>query len=152
MSRIDSLPRRTLLKLPAALGLAACLLGAAGAAVAQGPRNFATLAMVGEPQTLDPMASTADLVGTIMQHVYETLYTFDAKWNVVPMLAETMPKISADGKTYAITLRKGVMLHNGRELNADDVVASLQRWMDQSPRGKAVGKEIETLKAKGPRS
>lgn len=117
---------------------------------AQGPRNFATLAMVAEPQTLDPMASTADLVGTIMQHVYETLYTFDAKWNVVPMLAETMPKISADGKTYAITLRKGVMLHNGRELNADDVVASLQRWMDQSPRGKAVGKEIETLKAKGP--
>jgi hypothetical protein len=30
---------------------------------AQGPRNFATLAMVAEPQTLDPMASTADLVG-----------------------------------------------------------------------------------------
>ena len=29
---------------------------------AQGPRNFATLAMVAEPQTLDPMASTADLV------------------------------------------------------------------------------------------
>ncbi|WP_447747009.1 ABC transporter substrate-binding protein [Variovorax boronicumulans] len=117
---------------------------------AQGPRNFATLAMVAEPQTLDPMASTADLVGTIMQHVYETLYTFDAKWNVVPMLAEGMPKISADGKTYAITLRKGVALHNGRELTADDVVASLQRWMDQSPRGKAVGKEIESLKAKGP--
>ncbi len=117
---------------------------------AQGSRNFATLAMVAEPQTLDPMASTADLVGTIMQHVYETLYTFDAKWNVVPMLADTMPKISADGKTYAITLRKGVMLHSGRELTADDVVASLQRWMDQSPRGKAVGKEIESLKAKGP--
>jgi hypothetical protein len=74
---------------------------------AQGPRNFATLAMVAEPQTLDPMASTADLVGTIMQHVYETLYTFDAKWNVVPMLAEGMPKISADGKTYAITLAQG---------------------------------------------
>ena len=45
-----------------------------------------------------------------------------------------MPKISADGKTYAITLRKGVKLHNGRELNADDVVASLQRWMEQSRR------------------
>ena len=113
-------------------------------------RNYATLAMVAEPQTLDPMASTADLVGTIMQHVYETLYTFDAKWNVVPMLAEAMPKISPDGKSYAITLRKGVMLHNGRELTADDVVASLQRWMDQSPRGKAVGKEIDSLKAKGP--
>src|SRR5215207_1677079 len=136
--------------------LGACLLGLAGLSVvpapvqAQGARNFATLAMVAEPQTLDPMASTADLVGTIMQHVYEPLYTFDAKWNVVPMLAEAMPKISADGKTYAVPLRKGVMLHNGRELNADDVVASLQRWMEQSPRGKAVAKEVESLKAKGP--
>ena len=50
--------------------------------------------MIGEPQTLDPMASTADLVGTIMQHVYEPLYTFDANWNVVPMLAESMPAVS----------------------------------------------------------
>jgi hypothetical protein len=61
---------------------AAALLGSAASSYAQAPRNYATLAMVGEPQTLDPMASTADLVGTIMQHVYETLYTFDAKWNV----------------------------------------------------------------------
>ena len=122
---------------------------AAPTAVAQTPRNYATLAMVAEPQTLDPMASTADLVATIMQHVFEPLYTFDAKWNVVPMLAESMPKISADGKSYSITLRKGVMLHNGRELNADDVVASLQRWIEQSPRGKAVGSQIESLKAKG---
>ena len=145
-----ALPRRALLQRPVALALAACLSAASGAALAQAPRNYATLAMVAEPQTLDPMASTADLVGTIMQHVYETLYTFDAKWNVVPMLAEGLPKVSADGKSYSITLRKGVMLHNGRELNADDVVASLTRWMEQSPRGKAVSKELESIKANGP--
>jgi len=137
------------------LGLAAAaaaLLGSAASSYAQAPRNYATLAMVGEPQTLDPMASTADLVGTIMQHVYETLYTFDAKWNAVPMLAETLPKVSADGKTYTIALRKGVLLHSGRELNADDVVASLQRWMEQSPRGKALAKELDSLQTKGPLS
>ena len=140
--------RRTVLH--GALVLTAVLAALSPSAQAQGTRNFATLAMVAEPQTLDPMASTADLVGTIMQHVYETLYTFDAKWNVVPMLAEAMPKVSADGKTYTIALRRGVMLHNGRELNADDVVASLQRWMDQSPRGKAVAKQLASLKATGP--
>jgi len=134
--------------------LGATLLGAACAALplsamAQA-RTHATLAMVAEPQTLDPMASTADLVGTIMQHVYETLYTFDAKWNVVPMLAESLPKVSADGKTYSIALRKGVMLHSGRELNADDVIASLRRWIEQSPRGKAVGGQIDSLTAKSP--
>jgi len=146
-----ALPRRAFVQRPVLLALAATVLSAAGgAALAQAPRNFATLAMVAEPQTLDPMASTADLVGTIMQHVFEPLYTFDAKWNVVPMLAEAMPKISADGKTYSISLRKGVMLHSGRELNADDVVASLQRWMETSPRGKAVGKELESIKATSP--
>ena len=147
MSNAHSASRRTLVR-HALLAAAACAAFAGGSAFAQ-PRNHATLAMVAEPQTLDPMASTADLVGTIMQHVYEPLYTFDAKWNVVPMLAEAMPKVSADGKNYTITLRKGVMLHSGRDLNADDVVASLQRWMEQSPRGKAVGKEVESIKAKG---
>ena len=141
------LSRRSLARHALAAAAVFALFGS-GAALAQ-PRNFATLAMVGEPQTLDPMASTADLVGTIMQHVYEPLYTFDAKWNVVPMLAEALPKVSPDGKSYSITLRKGVMLHSGRELNADDVVASLQRWMEQSPRGKAVAKEVDSIKAKG---
>ena len=109
----------------------------------------ANLAMVGEPQGLDPMISTADLVGTIMQHVYEPLYTFDGNWNIAPMLAEGMPTVSKDGLTYTIALRKGVKFHNGREMTADDVVASLQRWMELSPRGKAVGKEMAALTAKG---
>ena len=112
-------------------------------------KSALNLAMVAEPSTLDPMASTADLVGTIMQHVYEPLYTFDANWKMVPMLAEGMPKISADGKKYNITLRKGVMLHNGRELNSEDVVLSLKRWMEVSPRGKALSKEVIDLTAIG---
>jgi peptide/nickel transport system substrate-binding protein len=45
-----------------------------------------------------------------------------------------------------------VKFHNGRELTSDDVVASLQRWMELSPRGKAVGKEVASLTAKGPLS
>jgi peptide/nickel transport system substrate-binding protein len=142
------LGRRRLLSLVAvssALGFT--LMGASMAAPVKG--GAANLAMVGEPQGLDPMTSTADLVGTIMQHVYEPLYTFDANWGIAPMLAESLPVVSKDGLSYSITLRKGVMLHNGRELNADDVVASLTRWMELAPRGKAVGKEVASLTAKG---
>src|SRR5258708_4083194 len=112
----------------------------------------ANIAMIGEPQTLDPMASTADLVGIITQHVYELLYTFDANWNVTPMLAESMPAISKDGLAYTIPLRKGVKFHNGKEMSSDDGVASLNRWMDTAPRGKAVAKEVKSLEAKGPYS
>ena len=131
------------------LALAGCLLAAThGAWAAPAKGGAVNLAMVGEPQGLDPMITTADLVGTIMQHVYEPLYTFDANWNVAPMLAEGMPQVSKDGLVYTIPLRKGVKFHNGREMTADDVVASLQRWMELSPRGKAVGKEVASLTAK----
>lgn len=131
-----------------AAGLAALVaMGGMTPALAQ---TSANLAMIGEPQSLDPMASTADLVGVIMQHVYEPLFTFDDKWAVKPMLAADMPAISADGKTYTIQLRKGVKLHNGRDLDSDDVVASLKRWVDMTPRGKALAKSITAITAKGP--
>ena len=136
------LPRRHLLSL-----LLAALPLATMAAPPKG--GAANLAMIGEPQSLDPMASTADLVGTIMQHVYETLYTFDSKWNAIPMLADGMPRVSADGLTYSINIRKGVKLHSGRDLDAQDVVASLKRWMDMAPRGKSIGKDTVSLDAKG---
>ena len=99
---------------------------------------------------MDVQSTPADLVCIIMQHVFETLYTFDAKSNLVPMLAEGLPKVSADGKVYSIALRKGVKLHSGRELDAEDVAASLKRWMEVSPRGKSVSAQVESLSAKGP--
>jgi len=135
----------------AIVAAAAALAFASGSALAAPAKGgAANLAMIGEPQTLDPMASTADLVSIIMQHVYEPLYTFDGNWNVAPMLAESMPTISKDGLVYTIPLRKGVKFHNGKEMTSDDVVASLNRWMDMAPRGKAVAKEVKSLEAKGP--
>lgn len=125
-------------------------LGATGTGWAQAGKSALNLAMVAEPPTLDIQSTPADLVCIIMQHVYEPLFTFDAKSALVPMLAQDMPKISADGKLYTIALRKGVMLHSGRELNADDVVASLKRWFEVSPRGKSVGGQVADLAAKGP--
>src|SRR5665647_2934401 len=123
-------------------GTALLPIGAQAQTLSKSPLN---LAMIGEPPSLDPMASTADLVTIIMQHVYEPLYTFDANSKIVPMLAEGLPEVSADGKRYSITLRKGVQLHNGRELNAEDVMASLKRWMEMSPRGNSVSKEVAVL-------
>ena len=112
--------RRALL---AALGVVAALALPVSAS-AQG-KSALNLAMVAEPPTLDVQSTPADLVCIIMQHVYETLYTFDANANLVPMLADGMPKVSADGKLYTIALRKGVKLHSGREVaGADQAVVA----------------------------
>ncbi|WP_438618334.1 ABC transporter substrate-binding protein [Oryzifoliimicrobium ureilyticus] len=107
------------------------------------------VAIIGEPPTLDPMASTADVVGMTTQHIFETLFTFDAKWNVVPLLAETMPTVSADGKTYDIDLRKGIKFHDGSTMTSADVVASLERWTKLASRGKQVAPYIASINAQG---
>jgi len=142
--------RRDLAKFIAGAGLLATL-PAGSQALAQGAKS-ANLAMIGEPQSLDPMASTADLVSTIMMHVYESLYTFDKDLNAQPMLAAAMPKVSADGKLYEIEIRKGVKLHSGRDLDVEDVIASLNRWIAMTPRGKSVGANVDKLEAKGSHS
>lgn len=139
--------RRELARFLAGAGALAMLPFGAGAQ-AQGAKS-ANLAMIGEPQSLDPMASTADLVSTIMMHVYESLYTFDKDLNAQPMLATGMPKVSNDGKLYEIEIRKGVKLHNGRDLDVEDVIASLKRWLEMTPRGKSVNASVEKIEASG---
>ena len=54
------------------------------------------------------------------------------------------------GKRYVIQIRKGVRFHNGKELEAADVVASLRRWGAVSSTGKTIFKGVEAVEAKGP--
>jgi peptide/nickel transport system substrate-binding protein len=99
-SRVSAAPSPPGCRRPGAGALAATVVAGAQLSAPRSlrfPGGAANIAMIGEPQTLDPMSLTADLVGTIMQHVYELLYTYDANSNVVPMLAESMPAVSGNG-------------------------------------------------------
>ena len=107
------------------------------------------VATIGEPPTLDPMASTADVVGMTTQHIFETLFTYDDQWNVVPLLAEAMPEISEDGTVYDIKLRDNVPFHDGTIMDSSDVVAAIERWMDIASRGKQAAPYIKDVTATG---
>jgi len=61
--------------------------------------------------------------------VYEPLITYDDDLKPQPLLAETWDQ-SSDAKQIAITLRKGVQFHNGREVTSDDVIYNLNRILD----------------------
>ncbi|MDX8493233.1 ABC transporter substrate-binding protein [Mesorhizobium sp. VK22B] len=131
-----------------AASLAALVLSATGTAWAEPAKGgVIDVATIGEPPTLDPMASTADLVGIVTQHIYETLYTFDKDWGITPLLAADMPQISPDGLVYTIKLRTGVKFHDGSDMNSADVVASLQRWMKIATRGKQAAEVIASVDA-----
>lgn len=116
-------------------------------AQAQKSGGALNIATIGEPPTLDPMASTADLVGIISQHIFETLYTFGDGWKLVPLLAAEMPAITDGGKTYTIKLRQGVTFHDGSAMTSADVVASLKRWGEVAVRGKQAAAQIDSITA-----
>lgn len=115
------------------------------AAHAQQQGGVIKIATIGEPASLDPMMSATDLVGMISQHIFETLFTFDSKWNVTPLLAQSMPEVSSNGTIYTIKLRQDIKFHDGREMMANDVVASLKRWLDVASRGKQTAVYIKSV-------
>ena len=127
---------------------AAILVGSALAAPVHA--QAINVAIIGEPDTFDPMVSTKDVVSIVTQHFVETLYTFDGSWAVAPLLAVDLPEISDDGLTYAIALRQGITFHDGSGMDSADVVASLNRWLEVATRGKGVADKIDEIVATGP--
>lgn len=132
-------------RLALALALLAPLTGVPALAQSQKTDQVITVAIVGEPPTLDPAASTADVVSIVTQHMFETLFTFDGKWQVRPLLAAEMPTISEGGKVYDIALRTDVPFQDGSKMTADDVVASLDRWLKIASRGKSVADNVSSV-------
>ena len=92
-----------------------------------------------EPTSLD--AVKEELISTyhVVNQVYDGLVGFDSNLRIIPGLAESWT-VSRDGKQYLFTLRKGVRFHNGREVTAKDVVASLSRLY--RPQNKTSAKEF----------
>lgn len=104
-------------------------------ATAQGTFNYP---MSADPEHLDPWRSTTVATRRILVNVYEGLTTLDGRTaEVVPALA-TGWDISEDGLTYTFHLRQGVLFHDvagvtyeDREMKADDVVWSFQRYLSE---------------------
>jgi len=100
-------------------------------------KNDLKVALTTTPPTIDMHRTTATVTQQVGWHIFEYLVTVDEKYQVVPSLAEKI-EISPDGKTFTFPLRKGIKFHNGKDLTADDVVASLLRWRKYSTIGRAV--------------
>lgn len=123
--------------------------GTSTIALAQTGGGVLTVATIGEPPTLDEMQTPTDIVLTIGNHIFETLYTFDKEWQPQPLLAAALPEISQDGLTYRIALREGVTFHDGSAFDSADVVASLKRWMTINSKGKQVAGVVAGIEPDG---
>ena len=95
------------------------------------------VAITANPPSLDVHGVNSNIVGGIGTHIYEPLFAMDANYEPAGVLADSYT-ISEDGKVYTIKLRQGVKFHNGQEMTADDVVASMSRWLELSGKAKAL--------------
>jgi len=82
--------------------------------------------------SFDPKVNYTLQYWQIFQATYDGLLAFtkaggDASFTVVPDLAEALPEVSTDGKSFTFTLRKGVKFSDGKEVTVDDVYASFVR-------------------------
>jgi peptide/nickel transport system substrate-binding protein len=77
---------------------------------------------------LDPHMNSAFTLRELSSHVFEGLVTIGEDFGVIPQLAESW-SIGADGTEYTFKLRPGVKFHSGRTVAAEDVKASIDRFV-----------------------
>jgi len=97
--------------------------------------------------SLDPHLVPTGGIAAVARHMYEPLVAFSTKYEPVPVLAKDII-VSEDGRVYTFPLREHVKFHNGKEMKAEDVVASLNRWKEKTPRvqnsfGDAIFEEVD---------
>jgi len=100
------------------------------------------VALSAQPNTFDPLMNTAVVAGYVGGNVFETLMTLDSSGKPVPSLAESVES-SEDGKTHTFKLRENVTFHNGEEMTAEDVVASMNRWAEMNKKAADLFGEIK---------
>lgn len=89
-----------------------------------------TEAIVGTPQFINPVLArpgTADAQLAALS--FRGLLRVDADQQIIPDVARSYT-VSADGKTYTLTLRSGVKWSDGTTLTAQDVVYTYQTMAD----------------------
>ncbi len=100
--------------------------------------NVFRVALPAKVPTLDPHLSSDVYSSQTEALFYETLYQYQylkRPYELEPLLAETLPEISKDGKILRMKLKKGVRFQDdecflggkGREVVAQDVVYMLER-------------------------
>ena len=111
-----------------------------GDALAQPTERTLRMAMVADIETLDP--ARAPELGTIytIAPLYHQLLTYDYSARpakLIPYAATALPRISADGRTYTLTIRPGLLFAphaafggRARELTAEDFEYSWKRVAD----------------------
>src|SRR5256712_10847464 len=137
--------RRTL----ALLTLAA--LAAIPPAVPAAEETTLKVVMHSDLKIVDPIWTTAYIVRNHGYMVYDTLFAMDAKGEIRPQMVDKYD-VSADKLTYTLTLRDGLLWHDGKPVTAEDCVASVKRWAAKDSMGQKMMSFVKELQVVNPKT
>jgi peptide/nickel transport system substrate-binding protein len=128
--------------------------GIAAAAIAglTGPANAQkTLRAVmhSDLKIVDPIWTTAYIVRNHGYMIYDTLFAQDEKGEIKPQMVDKYD-VSADKLTYTLTLRNGLVWHDGQPVTAEDCVASIKRWAAKDIIGQKMMSFVDLITAPDP--
>ncbi len=131
-----SAPRILAIVAAFAVLLGACTGGTQGGPSATGGTSAAgkpayggtvTMALEDDPINFDPLQSRAFIDRNIHYQIFDSLVSVDQNGKLIPGLAESW-KVSDDGKTVTLTLRKDVKYQDGSTFDAASVKWNLDRY------------------------
>jgi len=126
MQRRGLLSGGTALGLGAATGFARPALGQQASVLRMVPQANLT--------SIDPIWTTANITRNHAFMIYDTLFGLDAQLRPQPQMAAGHT-VEDGGTRVTITLRDGLLFHDGARVLARDAVASIRRWMVRNPFG-----------------
>ncbi|MBJ7341764.1 ABC transporter substrate-binding protein [Mycolicibacterium sp.] len=134
----------------ATFGVAACG-GDSGSSGGAGGGDI-NVSMTSFPDYVDPQLSYTVEGWEVLWNVYTPLLTYkhakgEAGTEVVPGLAKDMPQVSADGKTYKLTLRPNMKYSDGTPIKASDFTYAIQRLFKANSGGSVFYEGIVGAKA-----
>jgi oligopeptide transport system substrate-binding protein len=98
--------------------------------------NVLNLSLPDRIASIDPLNAYDTVSANVLYQVYDTLYQYNylkRPYTLEPLLAEEMPTISKDGKTYLFKIKKDILYHkhplisDGRSLKAHDFINQIKR-------------------------
>ncbi|GIL09434.1 MAG: ABC transporter substrate-binding protein [Chloroflexota bacterium] len=107
----------------------------AGQVGAQG--KTLTISFPQEPDSLNPMYTTMTFGIYSFQLYLAGAWDYDENYNPVPVLVEELPSaenggISADGTTFTLKLKDGLLWSDGDPLDSADFVFTWEMWMSEA--------------------
>jgi peptide/nickel transport system substrate-binding protein len=136
--------------------IAAAFLSLSVLVIAAGPPPAAAetvlrVVMHSDLKIVDPIWTTAYISRNYGYMVYDTLFAMDAKGEIRPQMVDKY-EVSADKLTYTLTLRDGLLWHDGKPVTSEDCIASIKRWGAKDSMGQKMMSFVKDFAVASPKT